>query len=419
MLHDEIRKLKNLYHLFTAIAANIWYDFPSRRLKIVGVTGTDGKTTTAHLIYHILKSSGKKVSLVSTVYAQVGDEEYDTGLHTTTPHSFVVQRLLKKSLDAGDEYFVLETTSHALDQNRVFGVEFACSVITNITHEHLDYHKTYDNYLRTKALLLLHSDVAIVNKDDQSFEQLREYFSHKGKKLLTYSLKGDADFTFNYKKAYCANMSDYNNYNVLAAYSVCRTLGVSEPDIIKALRSFQLPKGRLDVVYDGDFKVIVDFAHTPNSIEQLLRGLRESVQNGRLIHVFGAAGLRDALKRPMMGRESGAYADVVVITEEDYRSEDPEKISEQIARGLEEKSLKKIEESKLSTESRKTYAIILNREAAIKKAIEIAKKGDVVVITGKGHEKSLARGNKEWSWDEKDIVKKYLKSQMSNPHRKS
>ncbi|MBI4005018.1 UDP-N-acetylmuramyl-tripeptide synthetase, partial [Candidatus Roizmanbacteria bacterium] len=366
MLHDEIRKLKNLYHLFTAIAANIWYDFPSRRLKIVGVTGTDGKTTTAHLIYHILKSSGKKVSLVSTVYAQVGDEEYDTGLHTTTPHSFVVQRLLKKSLDAGDEYFVLETTSHALDQNRVFGVEFACSVITNITHEHLDYHKTYDNYLRTKALLLLHSDVAIVNKDDQSFEQLREYFSHKGKKLLTYSLKGDADFTFNYKKAYCANMSDYNNYNVLAAYSVCRTLGVSEPDIIKALRSFQLPKGRLDVVYDGDFKVIVDFAHTPNSIEQLLRGLRESVQNGRLIHVFGAAGLRDALKRPMMGRESGAYADVVVITEEDYRSEDPEKISEQIARGLEEKSLKKIEESKLSTESRKTYAIILNREAAIK-----------------------------------------------------
>ena len=172
-LQFKIQKLKNIYHLFQAIIANIYYGFPSRRLKVIGVTGTDGKTTTIHLIYHILKFAGYKASMISSVYAIVGNKEYDTGFHVTTPSSFFIQKMLKTSVDHEDKYFVLETTSHALDQNRVWGIRYEIGVITNITHEHLDYHKTYEKYVMTKVKLLKMARISIVNKDDESYKEVK------------------------------------------------------------------------------------------------------------------------------------------------------------------------------------------------------------------------------------------------------
>lgn len=167
-----IQKLKNVYHLLQAILANIWYGFPSRKLKVIGVTGTDGKTTTTHLITHILKTAGKKVSMISTIYAKVGSHEYETGLHTTTPSSFTIQKMLSLAVKDNEEFFVLETTSHALDQNRVWGIKYKIGIITNITHEHLDYHKTYDEYVKSKLKILLNSKLAVLNKDDRSYNLL-------------------------------------------------------------------------------------------------------------------------------------------------------------------------------------------------------------------------------------------------------
>lgn len=389
----------NYYHLFRAVLAAFYYQNPSRSLKVIGVTGTDGKTTTTFLIYHILASAGKKVSMLSTVYAKVGNRQYDTGLHMTTPDAILVQKLLQGAVAHGDEYFVLETTSHALDQNRNWGVHYKVGVITNITPEHLDYHKTYDNYLRAKAKLLLRSDVPIINHDDSSFESLRQFANVRKIAVRTYGITEESDYQRNLKEELKLPITDFNNYNYLAAYSVCRALGLSDEVIFKALRTFTLPKGRMDVLYDKEFKVMVDFAHTANAFKQLLSYLRQTTK-GRIIHVFGAAGLRDRAKRPHMGEVSATYADIIIVTEEDYRTENPRQITDEIVEGIRKKGLSESTPADLSGKSIGIYAAIQYRDAAIRKAVEIAKRGDVVVCTGKSHEKSLARGRNETPWDE-------------------
>jgi UDP-N-acetylmuramoyl-L-alanyl-D-glutamate--2,6-diaminopimelate ligase len=360
-----MQKLKNIYHLFQAIIANIFYGFPSRKLKVIGITGTDGKTTTTHLIAHILKTGGKKVSFVSSVYASIGGKESDIGFHVTTPSSFALQKLLKRSTDNHDEYFVLETTSHALDQNRVWGIRYEIGIITNITHEHLDYHRTFEDYAKTKLKLLKMAKVGIEN-------------TNKIGSII--------------KKI--SNLTKFNQHNYSAAYTVCKKLGLSDEIILEAMKTFQLPKGRLDLVYDKDFKVIIDFAHTPNAFLHLLPEIRKRYlkKNGQLIHVFGSAGLRDITKRLLMGEVSGKYSDLIILTEEDYRTEDLKNICQQIASGIKNKN----------------YQIILDRREAIDQAITIAKKGDVVVLTGKSHEKSLCRGKIEEPWDEYEAVIKAL-----------
>ncbi|MEK7523080.1 MAG: Mur ligase family protein [Patescibacteria group bacterium] len=360
------QKLKNIYHLFQAILANILYGFPSRRLKVIGVTGTDGKTTMIHLIAHILKTAGKKVSFVSSVFASIGGKESDIGFHVTTPSSFALQRLLKASADNGDEYFVLETTSHALDQNRVWGIKYEIGVITNITHEHLDYHKNYEEYRNTKYKLLKMAKVGIKNTD----------------KIIGLIKK-------------IPNLTQFNQCNYSAAYTVCKQLGLSDNVILKAMETFKLPKGRLDLVYDKNFKIIIDFAHTPNAFLELLPAVRKLYlkKGGSLIHVFGSAGLRDFTKRPLMGEASSKFADNIYVTEEDYRTEVLQKICDQIASGI----------------KRKNYQIIPNRQEAINQAIMAAKKNDVIVLTGKAHEKSLCRGKTEYPWDEYEAVEKALK----------
>lgn len=385
-----LQKAKNVYHLGRSILANSYYGFPGRSMTIIGVTGTDGKTTTSHLIYHILKSAGKKTALISTVAAIIDGKTYDTGFHVSTPDAFALQPYLKKARESKTEYVVQEVTSHALDQNRVFGIPFTVGVLTNITQEHLDYHKTFANYVKAKAKLLNVAGIAILNRDDASYNKVLQQL--KNTTYITYGMKLNADInpiSFSFKSSL---PGEYNHYNCLAAIAVCNVLGIPDNDIQKGVASFQLPKGRMEVVHDGEFAVIVDFAHTPNSIEQVLKALMQNVKGrGKIIHVFGAAGERDHSKRWVMGKMSAKYADHIILTSEDPRSESAEKIVEDITRGIKDK--------KVPVEK------ILDRKEAIRRAIEVAKKNDVVLITGKGHESSMNFGTVEVPWDDaKEII---------------
>jgi UDP-N-acetylmuramoyl-L-alanyl-D-glutamate--2,6-diaminopimelate ligase len=404
-----IRTLKNTAHLVLAVLANIWYGFPSKKLKVVGVTGTDGKTTTAYLIYQVLKSAGKKVSVVTTVAAEVGGKSYDTGFHVTTPNPFMYQRILKQAEDTGDEYFVSEVTSHGLDQNRVYGVSFDVGVITNITYEHLDYHKTYENYVAAKAKLLFHSVYAFINRDDMSYKYLSRLLKRNDKEFSTYGVSEKSDVTFEPSGQWFQKQPAFQQSNMRATYAACNALGLTDDDIIAGLKQSKLPPGRMDTVHDGAFKVVIDFAHTPNAIEKWLSDLRSHLgKKGRIIHIFGAAAHRDVLKRPFMGKASGTYADIVILTEEDYRTEDPRSICDQIADGLKKKGFNQVSVEQIG-ESQKQFTYMIDRGEAIQKAIAIAQPGDVITITGKGHEQSLCRGTVEHPWNDREAVEKILK----------
>ena len=391
------QKIKNVYHFFVAILANIVYFFPGRKLTVIGVTGTDGKTTTVNLIYHILKENNLQASMLTSIGAFVGKKEYETGYHVTTPSSFNLQKILRSAVKSGSKYFVLEVTSHALDQYRTLGIPFKIGVMTNVTSEHLDYHKTFDKYLKTKEKLLKISDIAVVNRDDGAytlFYEAKNIKSNGG--WITYGFSESADvnlgnFSFESKSL----IGDFNKYNVLAAVTCCEKLGLTDEGIKKAIKTFKMPLGRLDFVYDEDFAVVIDFAHTPNAFDQLLGALRKQT-TGRLIHVFGSAGERDHAKRPFMGETSSKHADILFLTAEDPRSEDVNKIIDEIASGIKKKDAKVF---KLS-----------DRKDAIDAAIEMASKGDLVVITGKGHEKSMTYGNKDIPWDEYKVIENAIKT---------
>ncbi len=408
-LKRKIQTLINVYHFLKAVAANIVYGFPSRKIHVIGITGTDGKTTTTHLVYHIIRHAKKRVSMMSSIYAKVGPKEYDTGLHMTTPDAILVQRLMKRAVEHGDEFFVMETTSHALDQNRNWGIHYEVGAITNVTEEHLDYHKTYRNYLRTKAKLFFQSDQRLINRDDRSYGPLRDILKSGGVEFKTYGLLNKADYRVDLRKKLGIAVADFNNYNYLAAYSICRMIGLKEKDIFDAIKMFKLPKGRFDIVYEKDFTVMIDFAHTPNSIHQLLSHLKKvKRKSGRIIHVFGSAGLRDHLKRPAMGDASATYSDISIVTEEDYRTEDPALIAQKVATGITKHGHTYTDPSHLTVRSLHCYAVITDRQEAIRTAISIARKGDIVVCTGKSHERSLCRGTVEEPWDEYEAVRTAL-----------
>lgn len=381
--------INNFYHLPKAIFANIIYGFPTRKLKIIGVTGTDGKTTTTNMIYRILKAAGEKVSMVSTVNALIAGKPYDTGFHVTSPDPFMVQEFAKQALNNGDEYLVLEVTSHALDQYRFWGIKFDVGVITNITHEHLDYHNTYQNYFNTKVKLIKDVDSAVVN---QSLKQ------KLARKVITFGLdKGD----FNQKqiKLELQIPGDYNIENALAALAVAFVLGVDKRTAQKALESFTGITGRMEEIKNSKgLKIIVDFAHTPNALTQALKTLRMRTK-GKLIVVFGSAGKRDVEKRGLMGAVAGDLADFAVVTAEDPRGE-IETINEQIIAGA-KKTGKVLD---------KNIFAIKDRAEAIAFAVnKLAKKGDVIGIFGKGHEASMnLDGKKEIPWSDKDVVKRVL-----------
>jgi len=391
------QRIKNIYHFFVAIFANILFFFPSRGVKVIAVTGTDGKTTTVSLIYHILKSSGAKVSMISSIAAVIDSRAYDTGFHVTTPTSFSLQRFLRKARNKKSEYFVLEVTSHAIDQNRIVGIPIKAAVLTNITNEHLDYHKTYDNYLKTKIKLLNKSKINIVNSDDSSYTLLSEAKNKKSQgDWITYGLSESSDYnpkTFDISKAHL--VGDFNKFNVLAAVSVAKSLGIKDEIIKKALGSFHMPIGRVDYVYQKDFNIMIDFAHTPNAFEKILSTVRP-ITKGKIIHVFGSAGERDAAKRPFLGEISSQYCDILILTAEDPRSEEVNKIIAEIEVGIKQEQAEVIR--------------IPDRKEAIEAAIQMAKKDDLVLITGKAQEGSMTTEQKELPWDEFAVVEQALKN---------
>ncbi len=380
------------FHLPLAFLAVIFHGYPGRKIKIIGVTGTDGKTTTATLIYEILKTAKKRVALISTVCAKIGSKNIDTGFHVTTPNPWQLQKLLKLAVKEKIEYLVLEATSQGLAQFRLFGCNFKVGVITNLTHEHLDYHQTMEAYLKAKAKLFKNTELNILNREDQSYKFLFNLIKKKtNRKIITYGLKeGDftpKKFTFRTKLA-----GKFNLYNCLAAVAVAKSLGIANFRINKTLAHFKGVKGRMEVVCNQPYKIIVDFAHTPNALQQALKTLKE-MPHRQLIAVFGAAGLRDRTKRPTMGKIAGLFADKIILTAEDPRTESVNKIIEEIAAGCPDKS-KIIKEP--------------DRKKAINRAILLAKPGDIIGIFGKGHEQSMCFGNREYPWSDQEVVKKFL-----------
>ena len=384
------------YHLPEAILANIYYGFPARELKVIGVTGTDGKTTTVNMIYQILKAAGKKVSMVSTINAVVGGKVMDTGFHITSPDPFSVQKFASQAVNSGDEYLVLEVTSHALDQYRFWGIKFDIGVITNITHEHLDYHKTFENYLITKLKLLKNVKHAIMNQE----------IKQKVGGVVTFGLdKGD--FNQRQVKLKLKILGDYNIENALASLAVAFVLGIDKKIALKTLECFQGVTGRMEEIENNKgIRIFIDFAHTPNGLEQALKALHSSrgpkdqqTTSGRLIAVIGAEGYRDVEKRAMMGEIAQRLSDYVIVTAVDPRGQ-LETINRQIADGA----------RKAGAKRDKNFFVIDDREKAFDFAInKLAKKGDTVGIFGKGHEVSMnLDGKAEIPWSDSEAAKRAI-----------
>jgi UDP-N-acetylmuramoyl-L-alanyl-D-glutamate--2,6-diaminopimelate ligase len=389
-----LQPAKNYFHLLQAIRAVRKYKNPANGLTIIGVTGTDGKTTTASLIYHILRNTGYKTALISTVAAYIEDKKYDTGFHVSTPDSLVLQSYIAKAKKAGVTHIVLEVTSHALDQYRVYGIPFAIGVLTNISHEHLDYHQTMENYMLAKAKLFERSEVAIINRDDDSYKFMITRL--KNKKVVSYGLGANADSNLTNHSFKTLLPGKFNQLNILAALTVADILEIDSQKAANAVSSFKLPEGRIEVVYERDFKVIIDFAHTPNALKNILETLKDTKSSGRIIHVFGSAGERDLSKRPLMGEISRKLSDIIILTSEDPRGESSEKIADDIKSGMQEKT--------------QNLFFDADRQQAINLAIQMAQKGDIVIITGKGHEKSMNLGHGETAWSDHDAVKKALEN---------
>ena len=391
-----MRHIKGFYHFIISVFSLMWFRFPGSQLTVIGVTGTDGKTTTTTIIYELLKSADIKASMITSVHAVIAGKEYDTGFHVTTPNAFYVQKYLRQAVNHGDTHMVLEVTSHALDQYRVYGIPFRVGVITNVTHEHLDWHKTFDRYLSTKLSLLSQSQIAVVNKDEKNvYEKCMTLLTKNS--MITYGIDANADIT---PKTYPFTThlpGKFNQYNCLAAIGVSKALSLDPKTVRKAVGDFHGITGRMETVYAKSFTVIVDFAHTPNAIKQALSTVLPMTK-GKLIHVFGSAGLRDHTKRKAMGTVSSQFADIIILTEEDYRTENIQTIMDDIQKGI--------------TGKKEIYRMPDRREA-IRLAISKARKGDTVILTGKGHEKSLCRGTKEYPWSDQNEARKALQTILS------
>jgi len=376
----------------------LYFDFPSKTLTVIAVTGTDGKTTTVNMIFHALQNSDKKVSMVSSVGASIGGKILDTGFHVSTPSPFQVQKLLSQANKAGSEYFILEATSHGLDQNRLAFVKINTAVLTNITSEHLDYHKTWQNYANAKAKLFKNVNFSVLNMDDtKSYEFIRKRAEGT---ILTYSKSQKSNVNLENTPISIKIAGDFNISNALASASSMICLGLSKPKILKALHSFAGVPGRMQEVSLGQkFTAIVDFAHTPNALESILSTLKQQYPKSKIISVFGVAGERDKSKRFNMGAVSAKFSDITIITSEDPRDESPESIAKDIEKGL----------LKHSKKINADYFIETDRSTAIGLAVKLAKSGDVVGFFGKGHEKSMCIGEKEYPYDEVKEVEKAIK----------
>ncbi len=401
-----------------------WYGFPARHMTIVGITGTDGKTTTCNLLHTILVAAGRRAGLVTTVNAVIGDRVLDTGLHTTTPDAPEVQRYLAEMVAAGLEIAVLETTSHGLAQHRVAACDYDLAVVTNVTHEHLDIHGSLEAYQQAKATLFRHlmagyrkpgiSKVAVINADDDSYRYLRPIPADHH---LVYSIGRDTDvaavnlrrlpsdtrFTVRSPagefELRTVLVGDFNVSNILAATTAVLALGLPVEAIQRGVWAMKGVVGRMERIDEGqDFTAIVDFAHTPNALQRALETAR-TLTDSRVLAVFGCAGERDVAKRPWMGEISARLADVTVMTAEDPRTESLEAILAEMAHGAE----------KAGAVEGRSYFRVPDRAEAIQFAVDLAQPGDLVIACGKGHEQSMCFGTVETPWSEHAAMRAALR----------
>jgi UDP-N-acetylmuramoyl-L-alanyl-D-glutamate--2,6-diaminopimelate ligase len=419
--------------------AAAFHNFPARQLVMMGVTGTDGKTTTSTLIHAILLAAGIKAGLISTVSAVIGDETLDTGFHVTTPDAPEVQGYLAHMVAAGLTHCVLEVTSHGLAQQRVTACEFDVAVVTNITHEHLDYHKTYENYRAAKGMLFESlsraalkpgvTKTGVLNFDDSSFAYLRSSLKERA---LVYSLRSEqadirairiahspsglyfqALISSHQFSITSALVGDYNISNILAALAATvGALDIAPEAAQKGITAVTGVPGRMERIDLGQpFTAIVDFAHTPNALKRALETARKMLvgQDARLprrvIAVFGSAGLRDVEKRRLMAETSADLADLTVLTAEDPRTESLDDILEMMAFGARAKG---------GIEGQ-TFFRVPDRGEAIRLALALAQPGDIVLACGKGHEQSMCFGATEYLWDDRTAMRAALADLLGVP----
>ncbi|EKE15988.1 MAG: hypothetical protein ACD_11C00057G0013 [uncultured bacterium] len=400
------QSIKNIYHLFQAILANFWYGFPTRKLKVIGITGTDGKTTTAQMVTKILEEAGKKVAMASTINFRINGEEKKNLSHFTTLSSFAAQKFAKQAVEAGCEYLILETSSHSLDQYRVWGIDYKAAVITNVTREHLDYHKTMEKYRRAKAKLFRKANVAIVNLD---MEKPEDFLQFKNNKKITYSLKNKkADFfAENIETGLSGSVfqvlnfrfqlhipGDFNIENALAAVSVANSEGIDLETCARALEKIKGVPGRMEYVENNrGLNILVDFALTPIALEKLYTLLLKIKKpQARIIAVFGSCGERDRGKRPIMGEVVSRYADFVIVTNDEPYHEDPTQIINEIAAGVKDKK------------ENENFWIIPDRREAIIKALQLAQPDDIIAVTGMGAEESMIVGDQKIPWNDRQVI---------------
>ena len=417
VLMDRIPNYNNLvipYHKLKAMMMAHKYKFPGKRMRVIGVTGTNGKTSTCFMIWKMLNEAGHKTGLMTTVAWGV-DKLEEQIEHMTTVDTETLNQRMQRIAESGAEFLVLEITSHALAQNRIYGVPIEIAVMTNVTHEHLDYHKTFKNYRDAKRKLFKVAKYGVINEDDESWS----YFASDVDKYITYGINsgilraekielaaegvkyevGEADEKLKIRTHIPGKFTVYNS---LAATAVGLKLGLTRKQIEDGILALVSVEGRMNRVNEGqDFEVIVDYAHTPDAFIKVF----ESVVPGkkrRIISLFGGAGRRDESTRAERGEIGAKNSDIVIITEDDSRDEDRTLIAEEFARGAE----------KAGKTREKDLFVILDREEAIEKAISLAKKDDIVLVLGKGHEKTILRAEGAVPFEDLKVVRKVLKKMI-------
>ncbi|MGL4850077.1 MAG: UDP-N-acetylmuramoyl-L-alanyl-D-glutamate--2,6-diaminopimelate ligase [Clostridium sp.] len=394
-----------------AVIGSNFYGDPKSELKIIGITGTNGKTTTAFMIKKILEKANKKVGLIGTVANYIGDKEIET--ERTTPESLELHGLFREMVDNNVEFCVMEISSHSLELDRVYGLEFESGIFTNITRDHLDFHKTFENYYKAKFKLFERCKESIINIDDSYGERVVEDLEKLGdKKYTTFSLKKgdvvatdikeigmDTEFLVEFPNGEKEKMTlpipgNYNVYNSLGAIIACKMAGLGLNEIKLGLNDVLVP-GRCERTgreFNLPYEILIDYAHTPDGLLNILETCREFTK-GRLISVFGCGGDRDKVKRPEMGEIGTRLSDIAIITSDNPRTEDEEEIIKDILEGIEKDN----------------YIKITNRYEAIKKALEIAEKDDVILIAGKGHETYQILKSGKIHFDEREVIEEILK----------
>ena len=385
--------------------ASAFYNHPSRKLKLVGVTGTNGKTTTATLLYDLFQKLGYKVGLISTVCNYIHNQRIEA-THTT-PDAITLNQLLNQMVGEGCEYAFMEVSSHAIVQNRVSGIHFTGAIFTNLTRDHLDYHQTFANYLKAKQTLFDHlpkTSFALTNIDDKNGEVMVQQSKAK---IYSYSLRKMSNFKVKIIESHFEGMllqldkkevmvrfsGEFNAYNVLAAYGTAILLNQNEEEVLIALSSLTPASGRFETIHSLDNKIaIVDYAHTPDALDNVLKTIQEvSMNRGHIITVVGAGGNRDKGKRPLLAQEAAKRSDKVIITSDNPRFEDPQRIADEMLQGLN------------PTDLQKTLCII-NRREAIRTACFLAQPHDVILVAGKGHETYQEINGVRHHFDDKEEI---------------